>query len=436
MQTSTAYNTNKIKDKWCQFICLAVVCLFIGISSAMSGTAMAGLLIVLSSIVFIATGLLKKRESGLVIILGIALITRVALAVTNSFIFSLPDNETDAVVFEGLGWDIANAWNHGTVPPDTPGAYLYSKFIALVYLFTGRSPFIIQYFNVFFGFISVYFVYKLIIEIGGSKRSATIGCFIAAIFPTLNLYSAVILRENLITVMSLISVYFFIRWLNTGFLSRIILAVFFLGGAASVHGAVILVGVIYLIYFCFYKPKVNEWRPINKEALIAIALTVIVFVFFRARLLNKLPSDITLVFSPDYLTSRLVPLAVGRAAYLVGYYPTSIMDIIIQTPVRILHFILMPFPWKITAASDIIGCIDAVMYGVFIFFSFKGLRKAEGRDRLLFIALICIILLEVFTFAWGTSNFGTAIRHRQKFVCLLIATASIGMSGYEKKQKS
>jgi hypothetical protein len=436
MQIGTADNTNRIKHKWLQFICLAVVCIFIGLSAAMFGTAMAGAFIVVSSIAFIAAGLLKKRDAGLVLILAIALVTRVALAVTNSFIFSLPDNETDAVVFEGLGWDITNAWNLGIVPPDTPGAFLYSKFIAMVYIFTGRSPFIIQYFNVFFGFISVYFVYKLIIEIGGSKRSAMIGSFIAAVFPTLNLYSAVILRENLITMMSLISVYFFIRWLNTGFISRIILAVLFLGGAASVHGAVILVGGIYLLFFCFYKPKEKMWRPINKEALIAIGLTIIVFVFFRARLLNKLPSDITLVFSPEYLTSRLVPLAVGRTAYLVGYNPASIIDMIIQTPVRILHFILMPFPWKVSAASDIIGAVDAIMYGFFAIFSFKGLKKADGHNRLLFIALIAIILLEVFTFAWGTSNYGTAIRHRQKFVCLLIATASIGMSEYGKKQKT
>ena len=132
-------------------------------------------------------------------------------------LYSLADNNADAIVFESLGWDIAKAWTYGTVPPDTPGAYLYSKFIGAVYFVTGRSPFIIQYFNVFFGFITVYFMYKLVIELGGSKRSANIGALIAALFPTLNLYSAVTLRENIITMMSIISVFFFINGLGTAF---------------------------------------------------------------------------------------------------------------------------------------------------------------------------------------------------------------------------
>ncbi len=433
MQTGISTTTNKSKHKLAEFICLSLTCLFIGLSTGISGTGMIGSLIIFSSIAFILAGLLKKRETSLVIILAIALISRVALAVANSFIFSLPDTNADAIVFESLGWDIANAWNYGTIPPETPGAYLYSKFIGVVYFITGRSPFIIQYFNVFFGFITVYFVYKLIIELGGSKRSANIGAFIAAVFPTLNLYSAVTLRENVITMMSLISVYFFIKWLNTGLISRIILAVLFLGGAASVHGAVIIVGGIYLLFYCFYKPKEKQWRLINKQALIAIGITAVVFVFFRARLLNKLPSDITLVFSPDYLTSRLVPLAVGRTAYLVGYNPSSLIDIIIHTPVRILHFILTPFPWMISSLSDIIGAVDAIMYGILGLFTVKAVKKSEGYNRILIIALLGIILLEVFSFAWGTSNYGTAIRHRQKFVCLLIAAGAIGMCGYEKK---
>jgi len=433
METGAVTTMNKSKYKLAEFICLACVCVFVGLSTGISGTGMIGSLIVSSSLVFIMAGLLKKRETSLVIIMAIAFISRVALAVINSFIFSLPDNNADAIVFEALGWDIAKAWTYGTIPPDTPGAYLYSKFIGAVYFITGRSPFIIQYFNVFFGFITVYYVYKLVIELGGSKQSANIGALVAALFPTLNLYSAVTLRENIITMMSLISVYFFIKWLGTGRLSRIILAVLFLAGAASVHGGVIIVGGIYLLFYCFYKPKEKKWSLINKEALIAIGITAVVFVFFRTRLLNKLPSDITLLFSSEYLTSRLVPLAVGRTAYLVGYYPASIIDIVIHTPVRILHFLLSPFPWMISSLSDIIGAIDAIMYGILGFFTYKGLKKSEGYNRILMLALLGIIIIEVFTFAWGTSNYGTAIRHRQKFVCLMIAAGAIGMCGYEKK---
>ncbi|MDP4181990.1 MAG: phospholipid carrier-dependent glycosyltransferase, partial [Bacillota bacterium] len=326
--------------------------------------------------------------------------------------------------------------NNDTVPPATPGAYLYSKFVGIIYYFTGRTPFIAQYFNVFFGFFTVYFVYKLICEIGGSKKAALAGSFITAIFPTLNLYSAVILRENIITFFSLLSVYYFVKWLKSGKLFQIIISSVFLGVASSVHGAMIIVGGVYLFFFCFYKPLEKRWRLLNKQALFAICITAAVVILFRARLLNKLPSDITLVFSPEYLKSRLVPLAVGRTAYLESFYPKSFLDIFIQTPIRVIYFLLMPFPWKISGVSDIIGVVDALIYAALIFFSLKSFRKSGYRYKVIFIGLIFIIILEMITFSWGTSNYGTAIRHRQKFVCLLITMASIGRYGSEKPEEN
>ncbi|KNY29650.1 ArnT family glycosyltransferase [Pseudobacteroides cellulosolvens] len=410
---------------------LLPVAIFIGFASSMRGTEMVSALIVLSSIVFISMGLIKSKETGLVIVLYLAFITRLVLAILNSFYIHLPDSGTDAVAFEDLGWKVAQAWENGAVPPDTPGAYLYSKFVGLIYFLTGRSPFVAQFFNVIFGFFTVYFVYKLVVEIGGSKKAALTGSLVAALFPTLNLYSAVILRENVITLLSLISVYYFIKWVKGGLLYHIVLSVILLTAASSVHGAMIFVGGVYLFFFSFYKPATKQWKLINKEVVIAIVLTLVVMVFFRSRLLNKLPADISLIFSPEYLKSRLIPLAVGRTAYLQGFYPASIIDIVIHTPIRIIYFLLMPFLWKVSGVFDIIGFVDAAFYAVLIFFCLKSIRKAGCENKILFIALFAIMLIEILTFAWGTSNYGTAIRHRQKIVCLLIALASVGRYGMQ-----
>ncbi|MDP4183219.1 MAG: hypothetical protein Q8942_19280, partial [Bacillota bacterium] len=177
--------TFDIKKISVMMLLLLPVSLFIGFSSAMRGTDLVSSMIIILSISFILLGLIKKKETSLVIIMYLAFITRLVLAITNSFISPLPDTGADAVVFEDMGWSIAQAWNNDTVPPATPGAYLYSKFVGIIYYFTGRTPFIAQYINVFFGFLTVYFVYKLICEIGGSKKAALAGSFITAIFPTL-----------------------------------------------------------------------------------------------------------------------------------------------------------------------------------------------------------------------------------------------------------
>jgi len=406
---------------------LIPVCILVGIASTMRGTDLIRAIVIIIGLGFFSMGLMKEKQIGLVIIMFMAFFTRIGLAVMSNFFMPLPDSGADSIVFEQLGWGVANAWENGTLPPATPGAYLYSKFIGLVYIITGRSPFIIQYINVLLGLLTVYLVYKLIVVLGGSERASLAGALCAAIFPTLNMYSAIILRENVITFFSLLSVYYFVLWLKTGSISRITLSVVCLFVASSVHGAIILVGGVYLFLFCFYRPKDKTWRLLSMKAVLAIAVSVVLFGIFKDKLLSKIPSDITLLFSADYLRGRLEPLAVGRAAYLVGYYPGSLIDIFIQTPVRIIFFLFMPFPWKIVGVSDIIGSADAIMYAILIFLSFRSIAKIDKENKVLMLALGLVVILEIVTFAWGTSNFGTAIRHRQKFVCLLIAAASVGM---------
>ncbi len=39
-----------------------------------------------------------------------------------------------------------------------------------------------------------------------------------------------------------------------------------------------------------------------------------------------------------------------------------------------------------------------------------------------------MLLIIIGTFAWGVSNFGTATRHRQKIVGLIIAVSSLGIT--------
>jgi len=134
-----------------------------------------------------------------------------------------------------------------------------------------------------------------------------------------------------------------------------------------------------------------------------------------------------LLFSPEYLKSRLEPLAVGRGAYLAGYYPGSTVDIVLQTPVRVIYFLFMPFPWKVSGLADFIGFIDVFLYAILIVYTAKAFRNLDKYGRFILLTILSVALVEIVVFAWGTSNFGTAIRHRQKVVCLLITMASIGI---------
>ncbi|RXG63416.1 hypothetical protein ES695_17395 [Candidatus Atribacteria bacterium 1244-E10-H5-B2] len=155
---------------------------------------------------------------------------------------------------------------------------------------------------------------------------------------------------------------------------------------------------------------------------------VIMIIIFNPFLMDKLPGDLRLVFSPDYMSNKVTLVARGGAAYLVGFTPNSILEIIIQSPVRMVYFLLAPFPWMISSPGQILGLIDALLYLVLVFYLMKGLKYLKKYNNPAFWAVILILLIIIGTFAWGVSNFGTAIRHRQKIVWLIIAVSSLGIT--------
>ena len=407
---------------------------FIGLGSLTRGTDLFGLFFISICCFIFMTILFKVNDPVLKNILIIAFALRIGLALVNTFILPLPDTGNDTVVYELTGWEYATAWNTGLEANFTfayVAPFIYSKIIGVIYFISGRVPLLVQFVNVVLGVFIVYYVYKIIIEFGATKRSAQIGSVITALFPTLCLYSAITLRETFISFFTIVSVFYFFKWLNSGKVSKLILTAAFLLLSSAIFGAMIVIGVVYAIFFIFYEVKTKRWRLTSKQSVLGIFIVtlVIMIIIFNPFLMDKLPGDLRLVFSPDYMSYKVNLAVKGGSAYLVGFTPNSILDIIIQSPVRMVYFLLAPFPWMISSPGQILGLIDAFLYLVLVFYSIRGLKYLKKYNNPAFWAVILMLLIIIGTFAWGVSNFGTAIRHRQKMVGLLIAVSSLGISG-------
>lgn len=190
----------------------------------------------------------------------------------------------------------------------------------------------------------------------------------------------------------------------------------------------IFIGGAYILFFSFYNPKRKYWELISVRLLVVLVLVFFCLATLRGQLLAKLPSDISLLASPEYLGERTAVTARDRAAYLPGLTPQSIVDLFIQTPLRVIYFLYTPFPWMVSNMSDVAGLLDALLYSVFTIYGIKGVRSLAKRDKVIAAAIVMVAFIFLVIFAWGTSNYGTALRHRQKLVWLLISIASIGIS--------
>ena len=405
-----------------------IVGIFIGLGSITRGTDLFGLFFISIYCFIFMTILFKVKDPVLKNILIIAFALRTGLALFHAFISTLPDSGADAARFGRVGWEYAQAWNMGLEANISNAAFIYSKVIGVIYLFSGRVPLLVQFVNVVLGVFIVYYVYKIIIELGATKRSAQIGSVITALFPTLCLYSVITLRENFVSFFAIVSVFYFLKWLNSGTISKLVLAVAFLLLSSALFGGMIVIGVVYAIFFIFYEAKIKKWRLVSKQTFFGVFIVTLGVILFWSFLINKIPGDLRLVFSPDYMGCRVVVAARGGAAYLVGFTPNSILDIIIQSPVRMVYFLLTPFPWMISSPGQILGLIDSLLYLVLVFYSINGLKYLKKYNNPAFWAVILMLLIIIGTFAWGISNFGTAIRHRQKIVGLIIVVSSLGIT--------
>ena len=88
----------------------------------------------------------------------------------------------------------------------------------------------------------------------------------------------------------------------------------------------------------------------------------------------------------------------------------------------VIYFVLSPFPWDVKNLRHLPGLFDSLLYVFLTFLIFRNWKNIKN-DRALKTILI-ILLFYFFIFGLGVGNFGTAIRHRVKFVFWMILLAA------------
>lgn len=108
----------------------------------------------------------------------------------------------------------------------------------------------------------------------------------------------------------------------------------------------------------------------------------------------------------------------GEAAYLQGVYPTSILDLVWQTPLRLIYLLLSPMPWHISEVKHVAGVLDAILYVTVFYGIIKSSRWLVQKRSAM--AVLVILGMSLVAFGMVTANFGTAMRHRAKFLPILV----------------
>ena len=155
-------------------------------------------------ILFLFTVLLTKKNPLITNLLFVALVVRIFI-VFLSLNLNLPDNVDDATIFENKAWYFAqggffNLVNHNPWA-DT---YFLSWLIAIPYSLFGRSMIMAQSISLFFAISTIFLGCKFAKKIWGDSVAVKVG-WVMALFPSLILYSGLILREAYINFFLLLA---------------------------------------------------------------------------------------------------------------------------------------------------------------------------------------------------------------------------------------
>jgi len=359
--------------------------------------------------------LMLVRDQRQAAILVAAFTIRAAVSVVGAAGVALPDSHCDARTFERVAWFWAR---DGRLFDDfTTGSYLYSWLTSGIYIFVGRDPFLLHIINSYFGTLAIYYVMRSarqLVPDGTVDRAAG---WTLAFYPSAVLYSVLTMREAPMVLALSISIYLLLRWLNTRLIA------FGLGAIVSVVVAQLfhagMIGATVVIMLTYARVSLqsvtvrNNLRPIALLIVAAVAISVLQFSLRTSIGLEKI-SGFLYDFSLDTIASWQAYSARGRGAYLSAVELTTWLDFVWNVPLRVFFFLGSPFIWMASRFRDMLGMLDGM---VILFFGMKitvDIMQRRFRTMTGYLPVALVAAGLVVLFALGTSNYGTAFRHRAK----------------------
>lgn len=149
-------------------------------------------------------------------------------------------------------------------------------YFSLFYNLTDNPLFLVKFFNVIFSTLSVYYMYKIVAQIY-NKQLGLLAAFLLAIFPPFIMYNSQTMSENLAIPFYLISVYYFVLYINNkdAFHRYGTKYLCFCGFALSMANMFRMVGLVFLIayimYFIIYK---GIKRSVSRVSIILAAYVI------------------------------------------------------------------------------------------------------------------------------------------------------------------
>ena len=398
---------------------------FIGVNYEIGApTVMALAFIAINSVVFfLETAYFMKHSRTLFTIISVSYFLRISFMFFDIYgrnIFLLPGSGADTEVFHSQAVAFAQTGQEGITN--------YVSFIGWIYRLVGSERIFAQYVNVILSILTIFIAVRILEKLRVSERAMQISIFILAFLPNYMIISAILLRESLLIFLLALSLLLFVNWWTENRVTHFLLSLVFVLFAAYFHSGAIANGVVYVVAFILCNNPMRKFQINRKSVILSVVFLAAFSVFF-----NKYGSQFFDYFasidSAEDVAAKNEQANAGGAAYNAEIVSNdTFFGMIINTPVKIMYFLFSPFPWDWRDLNDMIAFIfSSVFFLVCLIMGVRALLRKDFNQNMIWL-LLFLALVSAVIFGWGTSNAGTALRHRDKFLVNYIVMLAISLN--------
>ena len=386
--------------------------------------------IILATIIFfVLFRVIMTKDGGLyhrILFIGFGL-RLFLLFITSTDLLEIPDAHGDADNFH----DAALA-HPGFFADGDYHSTNYTRVLSVLYELTYDARWFAQFLNVALSVLTLIYIRRILCVLNLQEIVARRVFLVATLMPFLNIYSVVLLREAWISFFVVLSLYYFVCWyLKIGIggvqITKCIISVIL---AMWMHAGVVGILLGYFLAFLTYYRDKNSVR-ISKSSYVALFFLVIftfVLIFNIDTLFSKLNVDDVGAYAEIKISSEQ-----GGSDYLTWIDLSSPSKLVLFLPLKMFYFLYSPIIMDWRGLNDVAAfLLDSSIYVVFSWFLLTR-TVVTLRYRLLKRYLLFSIIATIVLFSVGTTNTGTAIRHRAKICSCLFVAAAIST---EKKRKN
>ena len=334
-------------------------------------------------------------------------------------------NYRNIFLLPASGYDTESyaAWaSNGFLTGDYLRGGVYPRFIAFWYWFFNVQRPIAQYINILLAMTAVSLVIGtmkyLKIDEGVCRVTTALMCFL----PNSGIINAILLRETLIMFLIAVSLCFFARYIKEGSIPGLLASIAVVIASSSIHSGAIAVLLGEIIAIILYDRREYAMRITPKSIALTVA-AIVGFIAMYVLLKDVLFAKFNGIETAENVIDSAKRFNVGGSAYDAGFnIENSTLNLIVNTPIRMFYFLASPLPWNWRGVSDIFAfCFSSSVFLYAHFRSFVEITHSVRSERRSMIIIFTIIgLCCALIFAWGVSNAGTAMRHREKFLMVYI----------------